>query len=723
MSDVRYLRVALTAVICSACAALVPAPPAFGGGGPEAVFLVANSRSWASLAVAHHYASLRQIPPCNVFYLDWPHSTDAIDINSFREKLLMPVLGAMQTRKVLPQIDYIVYSSDFPIGINFVSDLGDQKSIPQAAPTGSLTAMTYFASQVLNKNYGFVSMKGNFYMRQLDSYERPATSQEFRSWYGFGREGNLIEGGGQSYILSAMLGVTSNYGLSVPETIEYLRRAKEADGTKPKGTIYYCITGDSARSGTREPQFRVALESLKQLGIRAEVVRNKLPVGKKDVAGLLTGIKEFDWKASQSTLLPGALCDNFTSYGGMFTPHDQTRLTEFLRYGAAAATGTIFEPFAFAGKFPTSFAQVHYARGCNVAESVYQSVACPYQLILVGDPLCAPWAVAPTISVEGFKPGATVKGKIVLRPEGHGGTESVDRFELYVNGVFTARCATNGTLEFDTTTAPDGWAELRVVGTEAGRIETQGRLILPVRIDNLKRKFDFSCSVKGTAKWKTPITLKANAPGATRIEFTERSESIGKIEGEKGEIEIDPQTLSSGPVVLYARAQYGTDPKDAAVATPIQLTIEPTPALPGRPLKKTIKLVPGMQFKAQGEDAPLPIPATDDGKWFTNTKIRSDQTFLLESIFDVPQEDVYQFEVRHIGPLSIAVDGRTLYEVKKKQIEPMWSYVPVALAVGHHQLELRGTGAEPSGIEIRFGSSGVINLDGKQFQRFSPRPK
>ena len=39
--------------------------------------------------------------------------------------------------------------------------------------------------------------------------------------------------------------------------------------------------------------------------------------------------------------------------------------------------------------------QVHYARGCSLAEAFYQSVYAPYQLMIVGDPLCRPWANIP----------------------------------------------------------------------------------------------------------------------------------------------------------------------------------------------------------------------------------------------------------------------------------------------------------------------------------------
>ncbi len=234
-----------------------------------------------SLTIAHHFAALREIPANNILYLDWPYSTDEVSVDVFREKLLIPMLGAVSSRGIAPQIDYIVYSSDFPWSIDFKSLLGSQKVPPQFTPVGSLTSLTFFATPIMSNDYRFIAINGNHYFRRSDKDHLDNPSLGFRGWYGFNDAGKLVEGGGASYVLSTMLGVTSNNGMSVDDIVSYLKRSAAADGTKPAGTIYLCKTGDVHRSGTREPGFPAAVAALKKLHVRSEVVTGKLPLGKK----------------------------------------------------------------------------------------------------------------------------------------------------------------------------------------------------------------------------------------------------------------------------------------------------------------------------------------------------------------------------------------------------------------------------------------------------------
>ena len=106
----------------------------------------------------------------------------------------------------------------------------------------------------------------------------------------------------------------------------------------------------------------------------------------------MVGSASFRWSSSKSTLLPGAIAEHLTSFGAHFGTPGQTKLSEFLRYGAAGSSGTVMEPLALHQKFPNPMVHSFYAEGCSLAESYYQSVWGPYQLLVVGDGLAQPFA-------------------------------------------------------------------------------------------------------------------------------------------------------------------------------------------------------------------------------------------------------------------------------------------------------------------------------------------
>ena len=191
----------------------------------------------------------------------------------------------------------------------------------------------------------------------------------------------------------------------------------------------------------------------------------------------MTGVADFSWASSKSKILPGAICENFTSFGGIMAEGStQTPLTEFLRYGAAGSSGTIVEPMALAEKFPWPLLHVHYARGCSLAEAYYQSVFAPAQLLIVGDPLCRPWAGIPAVQAEGVKPDGKVSGTIRLTPTAKVPNEgTVDRFELFVDGRRVTSAAPGESLHWDTNSDADGYHELRVVAIDASSVQTTGR--------------------------------------------------------------------------------------------------------------------------------------------------------------------------------------------------------------------------------------------------------
>ncbi|MDX1961714.1 MAG: hypothetical protein SFX18_01090 [Pirellulales bacterium] len=561
----------------------------FAGGGPENVFVVVNNRSADSISLANHYIALRQIPPGNVLYLDIDQTEGTIDILDFRKKILLPTLQMMQTRGLTAQIDIIAYSSGFPWVVDFRADVPGGASA-KGRFSASLTALTFLRNDVLARRMElFQDLNSNLYFRKQLTGGNLQPSLGFRSWYGWGNKGELLENGGEHYVLCVALGVTATRdapGNTLAEAVNVLTRSAAADGTRPGGTHYFSDHAD-VRARTRAPYFGVVAKELQAMNQKVEIIKDLFPREKPDIAGGVLGFPTFNVAASGSTILPGAVVENLTSFGGRFDKgHGQTLLTEFLRAGASGSSGTVDEPNAIAQKFPHPQLHVHYARGCNLAESFYQSVQGPYQLLIVGDPLCAPWGVVPQVDVtlagaEGEAgaalTGQPLQGTIELIPTavaGAGGA-AVDRFELFVDGARVGRCGAGEKLTLNTAQYPDGYHELRVVGLTATLIETQGRKVINAPFVNSNRKLTAKLAATTVAAGK-PISIQVTAPGARNLLAYSNGRILAQAVGGQTTFNI-PTTaktiLGTGPVTLRVMAMGDSGTTSNVISPPLTVTI------------------------------------------------------------------------------------------------------------------------------------------------------
>jgi hypothetical protein len=196
---------------------------------------------------------------------------------------------------------------------------------------------------------------------------------------------------GMRYLLSAVLAVTRGRGTTLGEAIEILQRAASADATGEPAEFFFS-SGSDVRSTTRMPLVPAAAVALRELGHEAIIDPARLPQGRQRLMGAMLGSANYDWPAAANQVLPGAIIENLTSTSGVLHQDDsQTSMVELLRGGAAGTSGTVTEPYALQFKFPTPLLYVYYAHGCSLAEAFYLSVDSPYQLLIMGDPLCRPY--------------------------------------------------------------------------------------------------------------------------------------------------------------------------------------------------------------------------------------------------------------------------------------------------------------------------------------------
>ncbi|MCR9295055.1 MAG: hypothetical protein NXI32_20245 [bacterium] len=407
---------------------------------------------------------------------------------------------------------------------------------------------------------------------------------------------------GIRFLLSTVLGVTRGNGTSLSEAMDALTQSASADFTHPKGGFYFSVTQD-VRSETRKWGFLSAVDELKKLGFEASIITSTLPQRQPRVLGVQTGTASFNWAQSGSEFVPGAIADNLTSFGGIMTPGaSQTKMTEFLRAGAAGSSGTVVEPYAIAEKFPSSDLYVHYARGASLAEAFYMSVSGPYQLLIIGDPLCRPFSHAPQVDLETqlrrldpdaspdfdipptgqrFADWSLEKEPLASRKS----TLAADIVTAFFDGAGPQASRMRPQIRMNLAGQPAGYHEISLQFTADDPLRQKSQLTIPVWIGDqdlisLQIEGGESRTHQADDRVFTILSLQqekvrvvVRAEGAERVSLLNQFETIDQAEGETAEFEVQLSSLGRGPVRLQAQADFASQPSIRSL--PAWLRIDP----------------------------------------------------------------------------------------------------------------------------------------------------
>jgi hypothetical protein len=383
---------------------------------------------------------------------------------------------------------------------------------------------------------------------------------------------------GINYLLSMSLAVCGTSGNTEQEAIRQLKISIDADFTRPEGSFYFTETEDP-RSKCRQSGFKIGIDKLKKLGFEAEIIREAFPMGKKCLGATL-GISDVSWPSTKSTIMPGAIVENLTSLGGAMEVPAQTKLTEFLRYGAAASSGTVTEPFTISQKFPHATIHAYYAAGLTAAEAYYSSVSGPYQLLIAGDPLCAPFAKPPRYTLggvtEGMQLGETLNIEIV--PEASPNSSPIKYLAIHVDGEFKgAQPVPSGPgakpkIRIPSSQFKDGAHEIRLIAFEGSRLgmryERSVWVLAGPEYNQIK--------MTGPKKWKAsdnkPLSVEVVGSSSDAvIEIFHGKEYLATVEDGKNSCEIPTEKLGRGPVRLQA---IGTIGASRVASLPLTIVIE-----------------------------------------------------------------------------------------------------------------------------------------------------
>ena len=348
---------------------------------------------------------------------------------------------------------------------------------------------------------------------------------------------------GQRYVLSTMLAVTGPKASSLDQAFKQLDASAEADGSKPKGTFFFADHGD-VRSKIRKNTFQAAAEQLTKMGFDVDISNSTAPKDQQNILGATLGSPVVNWKSTNSKFVSGALCDNFTSYGGWWAKASQTQVSDFLNAGAAGASGTVYEPYTIPAKFPGADLHVHYAKGFSLAEAFYQSVPCPFQLLIVGDPLCRPFARFPSFEVDGLLDRTVVKSNFEIQFTNTDSDTPIRHFEIFIDGKLIDTIGEESVFRIELEKLSEGYHDLRAVAVADSptAATTSKQLEFFVRTKGNSVKL---VSNNKTIKLGMPITIEAIASGNQVVKIIHNSRVVANIKsGSSGE--IDSKLLGQG---------------------------------------------------------------------------------------------------------------------------------------------------------------------------------
>ena len=401
-------------------AVLLPAVMAWAGGSGLNVIVVVNQNSTNSLQLGNDYCQKRGVPPQNVFRMTgWNGGAINWYRSDFESLLRQPLLAMIASRGLTNQAQVVLLSMDIPYR---VQDAG-------GANQNSTTSALFYG----------MKLDGTTPVPGYPGCSLPSASANSYAFSELPFASSPPDTADTNSFLAMMLTDTS---LAGAEAI--LNSGAASDSTFPTQTVCLAKTSDGARN-VRFVEFDDAIFDNRIHGNNSLLWLNTDSTSFTNLLGLLTGLVNCSF--SPTTFVPGAMGDTLTSYAGALFEQGttfQTPLLVFLEAGAAASYGTVVEPCNYTQKFPHPLDYFYQQRGFSLAEAYYQSVRNPYQGLLVGEPLAAPFAQPGAANWSTLTNGSTLRGQAGLSLSFASSLTNLPlgQVDLFIDGTF-AQTVTN----------------------------------------------------------------------------------------------------------------------------------------------------------------------------------------------------------------------------------------------------------------------------------------
>ena len=529
------------------------AAPCRAGGGPQNVIIIVDPNDPAGVYLANYYRNARDIPERNVFYFYPGANTYA----EFVAEKIDTLFGMLYGREIADHVDFIQVISNFVFRVSAPGLVTDGCFPVNNFSIASCYGMAFIAHEIQTATLS--STDTNRYYSSTDT----ATAFHSSTLWLNGSSGSGATA--RRYFCAGMLGYTGPNGNTVPELVQLIDRSVSADFSRPAGRFYFIETTDTARQGCcpgRNTTYPATVSRIIADGGNAIYIpaanNQVLPDNQNDILGVMTGWPNPDIQNAPMTILPGAFCDHLTSFAGYFDETGQTKMSRWIARGASGSVGTVEEPCNYIQKFPNPRLHVWYHRQLNLGEACFRSLnATPFQPLIYGDIMTQPFAYRPNVSWPA--PNEPLTGTVMITPTGSTARPSttVSRFQLYINGKFHSQVNASQSFSVDTTLLPDGANEFRVVGIDNSTIETQGRLVRVLNVDNHGRSATISVSPGSGGREVEFMVNVGGAGGSVReIRLMSNGRVIAATASGSDTFSLFGEMFGAGPQRLQAVAEF-----------------------------------------------------------------------------------------------------------------------------------------------------------------------
>ncbi len=341
-------------------------------GSPAEVLVVVNENSETSMKIGEYYMQLRGIPDVNLCILNCSTSEE-IQRNEYTGNIALPIMDYIEDNGLKSRIKYIVTTKGVPLKV-----YGD----------GLFTLKTYAASvdsELVLYDYGFYG---------------------YNSWYEnpyYRQNSNLDRNNIPIYLVNRLTAYDIDNDMDgIPDAIKsYLDKALFPPDYEGKFVIDYAPEMNYGGYDSGNNWLLEAASILTDMG--AEVKLDETTdflVNETDVIGYASwgsndprsknhGEPYFDW-------IDGSIATTYVSTNARtfaYPPsYGQSMIADMIEEGVTGVYGNVYEPFLPACAKPNILFPRYYS-GYNLAESYYMSLEfVSWMEIVVGDPLCAPFA-------------------------------------------------------------------------------------------------------------------------------------------------------------------------------------------------------------------------------------------------------------------------------------------------------------------------------------------